>query len=295
MVLMAGTHEYFTDREFGPQPPTHHEINKTTWAGFTTLVQRSISKGDFGNSFPDGCPDSPSTCCGTDARGLDRTLQAEVPSWPGWANVPDVATACDFLEFCHRYVALASSYSYHSYYKHDHFQFDVAAGQAKFRSDVNLLLQRNGVALSMTDEGLMERILDDPTGESVRRAVFQTGDPGLDQLLEEARAKFMSPDPRIRQEALERAWDAWERLKTVKDADKKRGSTLLLDACASEPLMPSALEEEAKALTAIGNSFRIRHSKTNKPEIVDAEHVDFVFQRMFAMLLLTLRKNGMLA
>jgi len=59
--------------------------------------------------------------------------------------------------------------------------------------------------------------------------------------------------------------------------------------------MQSALEEEAKALTAIGNSFRIRHSETSKPEIVDAEHVDFVFQRMFAMLLLLLRKNGMLA
>jgi hypothetical protein len=292
---MAGTHEYFTDREFGPRAPTHHEISETTWKGLITLVQRSISRGDFGNAFPDGCPDSASTCCGTDANALNNTLQAEVPSWPGWNTVPDVATACDFLEFCHRYMALASSYSYHSFYKHDHFQFDVAAGQEKFRADVNLLLQRNGIALRMTDDGLMERILDDPTGESVRRAVFQTGDASLDQLLGEARTKFMSPNPRIRQEALERAWDAWERLKTVKDPDKKRGSTLLLDACSAEPQMRAALEEEAKALTGIGNNFRIRHSETNKPEIVDAEHVDFVFQRIFAMLLLILRKNGMLA
>lgn len=292
---MGDRHEYFTDREFGPQAPTHAEISETTWKGLSTLVQRSISRGDFGNAFPDGCLDSPSTCCGTDAKAFNHTLQAEVPWWPGWSTVPDVATACDFLEFCHRYMALASSSSYHSYYKHDHLQFDVDAGQEKFRADVNRLLQRNAIALRMTDEGLMERILDDPTGEAVRRAVFQTNDASLDQLLEEARAKFMSPDPRIRQEALERAWDAWERIKTVKDQDKKRGSILLLDACSTEPSMRAAIEEEAKALTGIGNNFRIRHSETNKPEIVDTEHVDFVFQRMFAMLLLILRKNGMLA
>jgi hypothetical protein len=209
--------------------------------------------------------------------------------------MPDVVTVCDFLEFCHRYVALASSYDYHSYYKHDHFQFDVPAGQAKFRADVNLLLQRNAIALRMTDEGLMERILDDPTGEAVRRAVFQTGDSGLDQLLEEARTKFMDPSPRVRQEALERAWDAWERLKTVKDPDKKRGVTAMLDACASEPAMRSALEDEAKALTSLGNNLRIRHFETNKPEVAESDHVDYLFQRMFAMLLVILRKSGMLA
>lgn len=147
----------------------------------------------------------------------------------------------------------------------------------------------------MTEDGLIERILDDPTGESIRRAVFQTGDAGLDQLLEEARTKFMDPSKRIRQEALERAWDAWERVKTVRAADKKLGATILLDACATEPTIRQVLEEEAKALTWLGNNLRIRHFETNKPEAADPEHIDYLFQRMFSMLLLILRKNGMLA
>ena len=295
MMSTTGKHEYFSDREFGPLPPTHHEISDTTWKGLTTLVQRGIGKGDFGNAFPNGCPDSPSTCCGTDSQSFNLTLQAEVPSWPGWDSVPAVATACDFLEFCHRHVALAASDEYHSYFKHDHFQFDVAAGQAKLRADVNHLLQRNGIALRMTDDGLMERILDDPTGESIRRAVFQTGDASLDLLLEEARTKFMKPSPRLRQEALERAWDAWDRLKTIKDPDKKRGIGMALDASASEPTIRGKLDEEAKALTELGNKLRIRHFETDKPEVTDTEHVDYLFQRMFSMLLLILRKNGMLA
>lgn len=292
---MANTHEYYSGREFGQQPATYHELGENAWGGLTTLVQLSISRGDFGSAFPDGCPDSRSTCCGTDDRAFDRMLRAEVPSWNAWENVPDVATACDFLEFCHRHIALASSDSYHSYYKHDHFSFDVAAGQAKFRESVNLVLQRNGIALRMTDYGHMERLLDDPTGESVRRVVFQTGDDNLNQLLDEARAKFMSPNARNRQEALERAWDAWERLKTVKSADKKQGLALLLDICAPEPSMRRVLEEEARALTDLGNRFRIRHSETDKPDIVNTEHIDFVFQRMFALLLLILRMNSMLA
>ncbi|MDP1663011.1 MAG: hypothetical protein Q8L55_13930 [Phycisphaerales bacterium] len=291
----ADTYDYFSDREFGAQVPTRHEINQTTWTGLSSLVRRGITRGDFGNSFPDGCTDTPAACCGTDSRAFDEALQAEVPSWPGWNSMPDVITACDFLEFCHRHISLASRRSHHNFFNHDHLNFDVAAGQKKFRADVGLLLQRNGIALRMTDKGLMERILDDPTGEAVRRAVFQSGDSALDQLLGEARMKFMDPPPRVRQEALEKAWDAWERLKTVKDVDKKRGATILLDACATEPSMRLALEDEARTLTSLGNNFRIRHSETDKPEVADPEHVDYLFQRMFSMLLVILRKNGMLA
>lgn len=295
MGPMSGTYEYFTDREYGPRAPINHEISEVAWNGLTTLVQLSLSKADFGSAFPAGCPDSPPTCCGTDTTAFNKTLQAVVPSWPGWNTIPDVATACDFLEFCHRHIALASSFDHHSYFKHDHFQFEVAAGQMKFRTDVNFLLQRNGIALRMTDAGRMERILDDPTGKAVRLAVFQTGDTNLNRLLDEARTKFKSTTPRTRQEALERAWDAWERLKTVKDPDKKRGMKLLLDACSSEQRMRDELEKEAKTLTEIGNNFHIRHSETSQPEIDDAALVDYLFQRIFAMLLLVLRKNDMLA
>lgn len=147
----------------------------------------------------------------------------------------------------------------------------------------------------MSDKGMIERKLDDPTGLAVLRARFQTGDDGLDQLLEEARLKFMSPKPRIRQEALERAWDAWERIKTVKGADKRQSTKALLDACSTEPNMREVLEDEAKALTKFGNEFHVRHSEIDRTEIVEEEHVDYVFQRIFAMLLLILRKHDMLA
>lgn len=146
----------------------------------------------------------------------------------------------------------------------------------------------------MNDEGCMHRILGDPVGESILRAVFQTGDDTLNQLLSEAREKFKNPKPRIRQEALERAWDAWERLKTVKSPDKTQGIQSLIAECTQEKPLREMLETEAISLTKIGNNFIIRHFETDRTDIRDEALVDFVFQRMFSMLLLLLRKNNML-
>lgn len=291
---MSDTYQYYTDRQIGPRSPTYLKINEVVWDGIKTLVDRSITKGDFGNAFPERCSDSPSTCCGTDGLAFERSLKAEIPSWSGWNTLPDIGMACDFLEFCHRHIALAQSFEYHGFLKHNHFRFDVAKGKQIFRNEVNLILQRNGMAFRMIDEGRMERLLADPTGEVVCRAVFRTSDDKLDELLYEARAKFLSPHLRIRKEALERAWDAWERLKTVKDADKKQGTRALLDDCSSEPNMREILETEARLLTDFGNRFHIRHSETNQTSITDEDHVDYVFQRIFAMLLLVLRKHDML-
>lgn len=288
-------YEYFSDRESGPRLRTHRDITDAAWQGLRALIRRLIARGDFGNSFPDGCPDSPHPPIGTDRDSFDEALQAEVPDWPGWSMKPSVVTACDFLEFCHRHVAHASSRAHHSFYGHDHLRFDVPAGQASFRDEVNLILRRHGIALELCEDGTVRRLLDDPIGLAVVRARFRTGDDGLDRLLEEARQKFMSPDPRTRQEALERAWDAWERLKTVRDSDKRRGIGALLDACASNPVIRQTLENESKTLTDLGNHLHIRHSETTQTEITDPDHVDYMFQRVFVLLLLILRKNGMVA
>ena len=74
--------------------------------------------------------------------------------------------------------------------------------------------------------------------------------------------KVLRAHPLLRREALERLWDAWERLKSLADpGDKKRSIKVILDAAAAEPSLRARLEEEAKELTGIGNSHLIRHSE----------------------------------
>ena len=128
--------------------------------------------------------------------------------------------------------------------------------------------------------------------ESLACASFDTSDNVLDSLLNTARQKFLDPDVHDRREALEKLWDAWERLKTLESSDKQASVRALLDKVSNEPAFRKVLETEARALTEIGNSFMIRHSEIGKVPIQDDEHVDYLFHRMFVLIRLILRQTG---
>jgi hypothetical protein len=126
--------------------------------------------------------------------------------------------------------------------------------------------------------------------EMLQAATFQTGDSTLDSILESARVKFLNPNPQIRREALEKLWDAWERLKTIEAGDDKKSQVKnLLDKAAAESNFRKLLETEAKALTDIGNNFLIRHSETNRTPIGPEPHVDYLFHRLFSLVWMVLK------
>lgn len=126
--------------------------------------------------------------------------------------------------------------------------------------------------------------------ELLTAQAFRTGDATLDGLLESARAKFLSPDANVRREAIEKLWDAWERVKTLEVGPDKRSSVkTLLDKAADEPTFREVLEQEARAVTDVGNRFQIRHSETTQVPLQRNDHVDYLFHRLFALIWLVLR------
>lgn len=96
--------------------------------------------------------------------------------------------------------------------------------------------------------------------------------------------------PADRQDALEKLWDAFERIKTLEDgANKKESATRLLDRVSPKaPKFRAFIEREAKELTTIGNELRIRHSETDKEPVTSSEKVDYLFHRLFSFLHLLL-------
>lgn len=44
------------------------------------------------------------------------------------------------------------------------------------------------------------------------------------------------------------------------------------------------LSEECKSLTSIGNNYQIRHFETNKIEIKDNKHIDYLYYRMISLI-----------
>ena len=300
--------DYFSDRENGPRARTEQVISPVVWAGLVATVLALINSGAFGLRFPERCPDGQAVCgCDTDA--LAASVIAEMPglAWPletmclvedGFLSqrepfAPDTLLILDFIEFIYASVAKPIPGKHHDFFSHHHLTFDQQSGQEEFRSTVNRIFSRNGVAFEMLSTGRIVRVLPPVLGEDLKRTIFRTGDRTLDNMLEECRTKFSDRNPLVRREALERLWDGWERLKSLADpGDKKRSIKIILDATAAEPSLRARLEGEATELNSIGNSHLIRHSEVNQVPVIDVDQVDYLFHRLFAMIQLILRKKG---
>lgn len=299
--------DYFSDRENGPRARTELTVSPSAWAGLVALVQGLINSGAFGLRFPESCYDG-QVVCGSDNASLGAAVVAEIPglAWPLSPTrqvsqsymtqdepfAPDTLLVLDFVEFVFRNTAKPISIAYHDYFSHHHLRFDQAAGQQEFRDGVNRLFARNGVAYDLQPNGQIVRMLPPVLGDELRRMVFNTGDRLLDNMLEEARTKFADKNPLTRREAMERLWDAWERLKSAADPDKKTSVKIILDRVATVPELRARLETEAAELNSIGNSHLIRHSEVSQTPVIDVDQVDYLFHRLFAMIQLMLRKKN---
>jgi len=288
--------DYFTDRENGPRPQVSERIDERVWAALQTLIDMRIADGAFGYRFTEQCSDGNSPC-GCDWQAFSQFVQAEVPliEWPLRRDeVPDTPIALDLLEFCAKAVGEPIRGEYHSYQRHYHMKWNREAGLKAFVAEVNLLFQRNGIAFKLDADGRAQRILPQPVAETLGWTVFQTGEVELDYLLEYARSHFLSPKLDDRRDATEKLWDAFERMKTLEPgANKKARAEALLDrAAVPGSQMRTFLGEEARVLTTIGNSLRIRHSEVDQESIDRSAQLDWLFVRMFALVRLQLLGSG---
>ena len=294
---------YFSEREHGPRPRTAEIISKPVRRALLRHIQVGIGNGTYGWRFPEQCDDGRGPC-GTDERAFWDAAAGEVPdlslpdnAWSEQAlqSAEDVDTVVflDLLEFCASAVAQPAKRNYHSFMEHHHLDFDRDAGLHDFVSHVNRLFRRNGVAFELSDEGDARRLGAPGLREELREAEFDTGDAETDRLLAAARQRILSPREDDRRDALEKLWDAFERVKTLEPGtSKKVQADRLLDRTAESLRFRRLLSEEAKALTEIGNGLRIRHSETTQEPVQTLEQIDYLFHRMFSFLRLVLRATG---
>ncbi|MEO6839689.1 MAG: hypothetical protein ABI192_02890 [Bradyrhizobium sp.] len=285
---------YFSDRQRAPRPRTNEAIDAAVWGGIYAIVSARLADGSFGYTFPETCSDGYGTI-GHDSRTLDLMLKAQHPDmlFPlPLDETPDTLAALDFLEFVAASIGKPIEGSYHSFFRHHHLTFDREEGLREFIEAINGIFARNGVAYELTSEGQVKRVLTAEMQNLFAKTLFRTGDGESDRLLEQARAQFSSPHESIRKDALEKLWDAFERIKTLEPGhDKKAQVTALLDKTATGKLR-ATLEAESVELTRIGNAFRIRHSETTQEPLTQSAHADYLFHRMFSFLRLVLTATG---
>ena len=282
---------YFTDRNFGPPVRTVTDLDETVRRGIVGLLRTRANDGSFGLEYPEQCPDGRGPT-GTDPHALRDALAVHrLFNFMDGMNLPSTFETLDIIEFAHEKIAEPRQGDFHGFFGHYHLGFAQAEGRASFREEINRIFERNGIAFQLTENGQVQRIAPEGLREVLGQTVFQTGDTVLDGLLERARTRFLNRDPSVRRESLETLWDAWERLKSIEGGDKRSSTARLLDRASGEANFRTLLETDARLLTDIGNNFMIRHTEVTKIPINDAEHVDFLFHRLFAMIRLLLKKS----
>lgn len=286
------TGDYFSDREGGPRARTEVQLAGPAWGGIVALIIGAIAKGGFGSAFPSECPDGKGIT-GTNFHTMGLAVRGDIPeiAWPLNPDAsPGTLAVLDLVEFSFGNIAKPEPYDFHSYYGHYHLNLDNDAGRAEFRVAVNRIFARNQLAYELDEGGRIIRLAAPVLREALTGHGFASGDQKLDELLETARAKFLDSDPGVRREALEKLWDAFERLKTLgAGRDKKASANALIEKSAAEPMFKDLVAKEAKSLTDIGNTFHIRHSETSQVELQSDAHVDYLFHRLFAFVWLLLR------
>lgn len=106
---------------------------------------------------------------------------------------------------------------------------------------------------------------------------------GVTELLQKAQSYFNQGS---KQEAVEKLWDAFERIKTIyTDCDKKHSAEIIIDTISKgASYYKQIFNSESLKLTDIGNKFRIRHHETDKIEIDDERYYDYFFYRCNAFI-----------
>lgn len=276
---------YYSERVRGAEPRDVLEVTDAAWGGIVGLYRARISDGSFGRSFPEECPDGAGVA-GTSEPNMRLRLCAEMPTvdWPfSPGDKPDTDVVFDLVEYGWRHVAAPSRHDYHSFFGHHHLSFDASPGRLSWREDVNRILRRNRIAFELDENGQVSRLVPDPLAKDLLGTGFDTGDDTLDGLIEQAVRLFTDRHVEARRDAVEKLWDAFERAKTLLGADKKDGAQRLLEASSSSPEFLRLIEVESRALSDVGNRFRIRHSETHVIELSDQE-LDYLFARLFSLL-----------
>lgn len=144
-----------------------------------------------------------------------------------------------------------------------------------FESQMNSILALNDLGLKLVNNKI-EYTYDSQINQSSLETVQETG---LKELLQDAIKYYNERNLTI---AVEKLWDAFERLKTYYSPtlDKKKSADKIIENISGNKAPYIILfEKEFKELTTIGNDFRIRHHETTKIDIEDERHYEYFYKR----------------
>ena len=249
--------------------------------------------------YPAQCTDG-FPCAGYNYEQFRTHMKFEIPELANCFVPPERKGKCynqyallDLIEFVAQNCRDISNREWHDFMKHHHLWFaETNNVSCTFREEINDIFKKTGLLYVLTENLTIERVVEYVTLTSdVEESIQSVGEEGVKELLSEAMSLFKQPNPINHKLAVEKLWDALERLKTYyTNLDKKDSvAKIVKDMGSGQEEFEKLFNDEFLALTKIGNDYRIRHHETDKIEIKDLRHYDYFFNRCLALIAVALQ------
>ena len=158
--------------------------------------------------------------------------------------------------------------------------FNLLRKESNFSDEINQVLKE-----------LNFQILDGKVETSVSDVIIEEPfqDDNLKSLIQQAGSFYKERNDASLQFAIEKLWDALERIKTLNGAHKENFININFKNIGEDKNFKERIDKEYKELTEIGNKFQIRHFETDKIPILDRRILEYLYARCSALLNLTLK------
>jgi len=309
-------YDFFSDRELGKKEQKLEEISVEVYDGIVGIYEKF--KIYLGRNFPEYCYDSNSVICGIEENNFVKRVKsliqgfvegdrinyhANFNEWDKVVSEKEQYQLFDFIEFIYNNIQDYKNIGYHEFLKHNHLEyFPSKKKQNEFQREINQIFQRNGLAYKLNNKGQIERILPKGLENEIEmyKELIPNKDKELFELINLGLEKIKNPKLEENQIALEKLWDAFERIKTYygeKDGrkkDKKKSINELIENISEgNKLFKDFINTEYDVLAKAGNEiFQIRHYEKNNigtmVKLSSKKHIDYLFYRMLSLLTLSL-------
>lgn len=278
------------------------KIDKDMYALLINVCDKYILY--MANKFPEYCPDYGNVVCGLDLASFEKSLKFQIPGlfygYDGKVVYPSVDdydqyALLDYIEYIGGNIKDITEYDYHTFFQHHHLKLENTEQVfVSFQNEVNEVFELTGLLYTLADSKRVERITTADTQIDESKEIVQTiKEPGLKDLINEAVSFYKHPNPEIYRSAVEKLWDALERVKTFyipAGMDKKKSvETLIKSMANNQQHFFDLFTTEFRTLTEIGNNYRIRHHETDKYDINDDNYYEYFFNRCFALIVLAIK------
>ncbi len=278
------------------------KINRDMYALLVNVCDKYTSY--LANKFPEYCPDLGNVVCGLDVTSFEKMLKFQIPGlfygFDGKVVYPSVDeydqyALLDYIEYIGMNIKDVTEYDYHSFFQHHHLKLESTTQVfVSFQREVNEVFELTGLLYTLADSKRVERITTaDKQIDESKEMVQTITEPGLKDLINDAISFYKHPNPAIYRSAVEKLWDALERVKTYyvpAGMDKKNSvETLIKSIANNQQHYFDLFSAEFKTLTEIGNNYRIRHHETDKHDINDDNYFEYLFNRCFALIVLAIK------